>query len=80
MAKSEDDLAATHIHGGNIDFDIEVKCQGHTEVIDIRDTSSHMPNMVCLCQRTKNVAGTQSHVINSIILTLRLKDNVVSGS
>ena len=80
MAKSEDDLAATHIHGGNIDFDIEVKCQGHTEVINIRDTSSHMPNMVFLCQRKKIVARTQSHVINSINLTFRSKVNIVLGS
>ena len=36
-------------------FDIEVNGQGQTKDMDVRDTSSHMPYMVWLCQRTKKL-------------------------
>ena len=74
----------TQIHGENINFDIEVKGQGHTEVINVRYTlyhgnhsrAKHSMNM----SKEKKLARTQSHVINPINLTLSSKDNVLSGS
>ena len=60
-------------------FDIEVKVQGHTEVINVCNTSYHtiMPNIEWLRKRTKKaVTRTQSHVISPINLILRSKSQL----
>ena len=61
------------------------KDEGHTEFMNVRDTSYHYEKRTCQTkyeyvkgQKTKT--WTQNHVVNSINLTLRSKVNVVSGS
>ena len=67
-------------------FDIEVKGQGYTEFMNVRDISYYGNTLTC---QTKygNVKGRKSwcpntnpYVINPINLTLRSKVNIVSGS
>ena len=46
ISKSKDDLAQTQIRGDKYNFDIEVKGQGHTEVMNVCDTLSHGDTLV----------------------------------
>ena len=65
----------TQIHGEDIKFDIEIKGQGHTKVIDVRDTSYHGKTLTFQTKYeyvVEVVAQTQSHVINPINLTMSL--------
>ena len=87
MSKSKDDLAQTQIRGDKYNFDIEVKGQGHTEVMNVCETLYPMVIHSCdkyaltMSKEKKAVAQTQSHVKNPTInFTLRSKVNVVSGS
>ena len=48
MTKNKEVMVWTRIHVKKTDnFDLEVKSQGHTEVIHIRDTSSHSDTPIC---------------------------------
>ena len=71
----------SHIHGENI----EIKGQGHTEVIQrswMYTTHCTMvihSHSMTMWKDKRYLAWTQSHVMNPINLTLRSKVNVVSG-
>ena len=61
------------IHGDDIYFDIEIKGQGHTKVINVRDTSYHGNTLTFQTKYeyvVEVLARTQSHVINPINLTM----------
>ena len=84
MSKSKDILPDSN-SWWKYDFDIEVKGQGHTDFMNVRDTSYHDDTLTCQTKYNyfkgqKAESLTQSHVINPINLTLRSKFKVVSGS
>ena len=67
--KKEDDLASLKFRLKLYNFNIKVKGQGHTEVMNVSDTSYKGDTLMCqtmydYVKGKRNVPRTQSHIMN----------------